>query len=99
MHALLVGEPTQKINRLKIEDGGYQKKDLHFMLTVEGLLALVLLHLLEQGLLLLLLVVAAASLLITVLTVEDEAAGRVPALLGVREVNRLSGSFHLFFCW
>ena len=63
---------------------------------VELFLALVLSDLLEEGLLLQLLVVAAARLFVTVLAIEDKAAGCIPSLLRVRVVNHLSSSFHLF---
>ena len=64
------------------------------MLAVKFLLALVLGHLLEKGLLLELLVVFAADLLVAVLAIESQQAGHVPALARVRVVDRLPRSFH-----
>ena len=68
--------------------------NLHFMLSIELFLALVLFHLLEKPLLLSFLISTTTSLLVSVFTVEGEDARDVPPLLRVLVVDRLPGSFH-----
>ena len=97
MHSLRIVSPIEiesEMVNINVKITAITFDYLHIGFSIKGLLTLVFFHLLKEPLLLGLLVLTTTSFFTEILTIESVDTGKVPSLLRVSVVNRLSSSFH-----